>query len=58
MKVYVAICCYAYKEFIIGIYSTEAKAEEAIQHDKRRKRADWYDIDEYIIDDNSKTIAR
>lgn len=50
MKMYIVVCCYAYHEFIVGIYSTEDKAKEAIQYDKQHRKADWYNIDEYTVD--------
>lgn len=51
MKMYVVVCCYAYHKFTIGIYSTKDKAKEAIQLDKQYRKADWYQIDEYTVDE-------
>lgn len=52
MKVFVATCGYDYEDtYVLGVYSTKAKANQAIEHDKKEEGcADWYSIDEWEID--------
>jgi hypothetical protein len=54
MKVFVVTCGYDYEDtYVLGVYSTEAKANQAIEHDKEATGGlDWYDINEWEIDKN------
>lgn len=49
MKVFVVTCGVGY---ILGVYSTKEKANQAIEHDQEESKwsAKWYDINEWEID--------
>lgn len=55
MKVYVVTGGYSYEDwFIIGVYSNKSKANEAISYDKKEDGpADWYNIEDYVVDEIS-----
>jgi hypothetical protein len=53
MKVFVVTCGYDDYEntYVLGVYSTKAKANQAIERDKEKTGGlDWYDINEWEID--------
>ena len=51
MKVYIVTCGYYYEDtFVLGVYSTKGKAQNAIVEDKKNdENLDWYDITEWEI---------
>ena len=54
MKVFVVTCGVDYEDtYVLGVYSTEAKANQAIERDRKEYGSmamDWYDINEWEID--------
>lgn len=52
MKVFVVTCGVDYEDtYVLGVYSTKEKANQAIKHDKEEDGCvDWYSIDEWEID--------
>lgn len=52
MKVFVVTCGYDFEDtYVLGVYSTKEKANQAIKHDKEEDGDfDWYDINEREID--------
>ncbi len=51
-RVYVAMCCYHYEGFsIIGIYSTQKKAEKACELDND---GDSHEVESFLIDQEVK----
>lgn len=56
MKVFVVTCGVDYEDtYVLGVYSTEAKANQAIERDRKdygSMAMDWYDINEWEIDKN------
>lgn len=52
MKVYVVTCGYDYEDtFVLGVYSTKRKAQNAIAEDKKEDEGkDWYDIAEWEVE--------
>lgn len=60
MKIYVVTGGYSYEDwFIIGVYSNKSKANEAISyHIDEDGPADWYNIEDYIVDEIRENRAR
>lgn len=52
MKVFVAMGGYDYDKdsYVLGVYSTREKANQAIKRDKADNSMDWYTVTEWIID--------
>jgi hypothetical protein len=51
MKVFVAMGGYDYEDsYVLGVYSTREKANQAIERDKADNCMDWYDVTEWTID--------
>lgn len=52
MKVFVAMCGCDYEDsYVLGVYSTREKANQAIARDKAEDTCmDWYDVTEWTVD--------